>query len=47
MYWNQGKLLAVMPALRLIETWDVLKSEYAAPGSREENRLIETWDVLK
>ncbi len=32
---------------RLIETWDVLKSEIDLAEFTQEERLIETWDVLK
>ena len=35
------------PVRRLIETWDVLKSEKTESVSETAGRLIETWDVLK
>ena len=34
-------------AIRLIETWDVLKSEQKTGKVRAFPGLIETWDVLK
>jgi len=33
--------------IRLIETWDVLKSENGSGCILLPERLIETWDVLK
>ena len=33
--------------VRLIETWDVLKSGYTYSYANTEDSLIETWDVLK
>ena len=42
---KEGK--AVLPAVGLIETWDVLKSGKNACVTIMSTRLIETWDVLK
>ncbi len=39
--------LPVTAEIRLIETWDVLKSGCTADSRRGYAGLIETWDVLK
>ena len=40
-------LFAWQHCVRLIETWDVLKSKYKLIETYILQRLIETWDVLK
>ena len=37
----------IFGSLRLIETWDVLKSWWLCLKGLRQRRLIETWDVLK
>ncbi len=47
MYWNGWPNKRCTGNLRLIETWDVLKSELTILVENFLRRLIETWDVLK
>ena len=48
MYWNaDNSKLSYSTAVRLIETWDVLKLMKTGRRRKELERLIETWDVLK